>query len=309
MIRITTTTTTMKDYNHFYDKDMEYLKVFGNGGAGKSTICNTLVREVYFPSGVAVGSGLTREFKTKTFGNLTVSDSPGLLDPIIMQLAIQEIEKSLKANPVCKIVFVIALEAGRVKDQDIDCINQILRAIINNTPISYGLIINKVTPPIAKLLKSTPTTLDAALHRLIKKPSHQLILEKEESIEDQDNMMMNTVVRAGLLNFIGKLPKNDIIAKNIRIERERERQERETKEREERLRKIKMAQEEAARQKRIAEENNRRIQQIEVQQVRLHKHQQWQRTKEAKLSQLYLQQQREMQQQIDAERLRYSQYR
>lgn len=104
------------------DSSRDVIIVLGNPGAGKSSFLNTLAGEVFFPSGISLGSGLTKivaEHQTREF---TLIDTPGLddCDRKIREKAALEIEKpfSKYQGSRVKIVFVLTLEAGRFRRND-----------------------------------------------------------------------------------------------------------------------------------------------------------------------------------------------
>ena len=95
----------------------EYIVILaGNPGSGKSTLLNSLAGKITFPSGVSIGEGLTTIVQTArgTDGKL-YGDTPGLDDVAIRAKAAGEMNKILRANNAIKLVFVVTLEAGRVK--------------------------------------------------------------------------------------------------------------------------------------------------------------------------------------------------
>ncbi|EFA79983.1 hypothetical protein PPL_06804 [Heterostelium album PN500] len=66
-----------------------------------------------------------------------------MADVLAKDTTVKEIENSLKKGGNYKIVFVITLDSGRIKAQDLSTLNYILESI--KTDFNYGLIINQVS--------------------------------------------------------------------------------------------------------------------------------------------------------------------
>ena len=99
----------------------------GNPGVGKSTLLNAIIGAPIFRSGVRFGSGLTNALQLHyhPVNGITYGDTPGLADCKLRQRAASEISKALKSgDDDYKLVFVMTLEAGRVRPSDKDTMNQ-----------------------------------------------------------------------------------------------------------------------------------------------------------------------------------------
>lgn len=126
----------------------------GNPGCGKSTTLNYLAQKVVFKSGIAIGSGLTSILDECTVGNITFKDTPGLNDTSKIKEAGKEISKALKIGGKTKILFFVGERSGRTEKADVTTMNLVLDAapeIDNN----YGVIVSKIDPEIAEMLKCT----------------------------------------------------------------------------------------------------------------------------------------------------------
>merc|ERR1712217_380034 len=124
----------------------------GNPGAGKSTLLNGLVGKVEFKSGVSVGKGLTFQFdKCQCADGLTYMDTPGLSDVKLRKQAADAIAQALRSGGFYRVFFVVTLEAGRFKADDLTTIRLVLGA--SQDIRDYGLIINKVSKRVAKVLE------------------------------------------------------------------------------------------------------------------------------------------------------------
>jgi len=122
----------------------------GNPGAGKSTLLNCLMRQVRFHSGVSIGTGLTFQFDSATVDGTRFMDTPGLSDVKMRNQAAVAIAEALRSGGFYRLVFVITLEALRLKPDDITMIRLVLEA--SPEIKDYGIIINKLTKKEKKIL-------------------------------------------------------------------------------------------------------------------------------------------------------------
>ncbi|EFA81610.1 hypothetical protein PPL_05601 [Heterostelium album PN500] len=188
---------------------------YGNPGVGKSTLCNAMAGQTFHNSGISIGTGLTKASSNEKFINGNIIDTPGLLDVITRDRAALEIQRILTDYPNFKAVFVICLEAGRIKEQDIECINTILRAITSTT-FSYGLIINKISKKTMTAIQDSPEILNEAMVRLDRKPSSTLYLPFNQKMEDEDNVLLEGIHRFKLLKFVNNLSTNNLEANQVK---------------------------------------------------------------------------------------------
>ncbi len=96
---------------------------------GKSYLLNSLIGQFHFDSGISVGTCLTRVLKTVRGpdGNF-YSDTPGLEDIEMREIAAEEISKALQSGDY-KIVFVCTLQTGRLSPNDLATVTVVLNAI------------------------------------------------------------------------------------------------------------------------------------------------------------------------------------
>lgn len=94
-------------------------------------------------------------------------DTPGLEDIKYRQQAAEEISKALKQNGKYQVVFVLTLESGRVRPQDVTLVNLVLEC----TPeiYQYGVIFNKLTR--------------SAIGRIKKDSEYEMILLSQVSLQ------------------------------------------------------------------------------------------------------------------------------
>jgi predicted GTPase len=113
--------------------------VVGNPGVGKSTILSSITG-VQFKSGISFARGLTsprdvdfKESPRPIWRNYRFVDTAGLADVEREQEATEALAKELKESArlrhTIKIVFVITLESGRIRHEEISTINQVMGSI------------------------------------------------------------------------------------------------------------------------------------------------------------------------------------
>lgn len=132
--------------------------LIGNPGVGKSTLLNSIIGEDIFKSGPCLGRGLTRRLLTHDLGDLTLVDTPGLDDISSRAEATALIADALSvAHSSVKLVFVVTLEIGRVRNSDLTTIDLVISALqIAGIPMAnhFSVIINKCEPAVLDLFES-----------------------------------------------------------------------------------------------------------------------------------------------------------
>jgi len=128
----------------------------GNPGVGKSTLL-TSVSNIQFESGFSWGEGLTSKLDFKESPDLPgvrFCDTPGLADIEMSKRAAEAITGALTycANHKRRalIFFIVTVESGRVKPDDLFTIKQVMGSITfpngeKPSKNDYGVIINKCT--------------------------------------------------------------------------------------------------------------------------------------------------------------------
>ena len=145
---------------------VEQRRIFvGNPGAGKSTLLNALLGRVEFRSGTSIATGLTAHLQwAKDDTGIEYGDTPGLADVRKREAAAEEISSALRAGGVYQLVFVLTLESGRVKPDDIATIQLVLTAI--KKEMRYGIIVNKVTENFLASLRADEANLQELMTTL-----------------------------------------------------------------------------------------------------------------------------------------------
>ncbi|MCA9507038.1 MAG: 50S ribosome-binding GTPase, partial [Myxococcales bacterium] len=124
--------------------ESEYFLFVGNPGVGKSSLINSLVGKHVAESGVNAAIGLTKFFSRYEHEGKYYLDTPGLADAQMRKRAAREIEKALKQNGTYRIFFVMTLQQGRVKPEDVTTINTVMEAIKSKS-VGFNVIINQLT--------------------------------------------------------------------------------------------------------------------------------------------------------------------
>lgn len=170
----------------------------GDPGTGKSTLLTSLCGgEATFRSGVSIGSGLTYELQTEVFCGKRYSDTPGLNDPIKKQAAADAIANAIFLGGAIKLLFVITLEAGRVRASNLATIQIVLEALVARgvtVARRFSVIVNKMSP---KELEGCLATGDEAPDRLMYEINQAyrvdllLFLEREGTLEDANDKQLS----------------------------------------------------------------------------------------------------------------------
>ena len=103
-----------------------------------------------FKSGVSFGAGLTYQLDTVEVNGVTYMDTPGLDDIEMRKKAAEAITHALKQDGSYRVMFVLTLEAGRIKPNDITTMNLVLDSAPEIT--NYGVVFNKIPEDELKMI-------------------------------------------------------------------------------------------------------------------------------------------------------------
>ena len=169
----------------------QYRLFIGNPGVGKSTLINCLAEQRLFDCGISIGAGMTAKLESKKHGDIVYMDTPGLSDVKLRKVAAEAITEALKQNGMYQIFFVVTLESGRVRPQDLATIKIVLEHAKEVT--NYSIIVNKLTAPVyEKLLENEGQRLKELIALLDygtesnANPPTILLLLREDFLEGED---------------------------------------------------------------------------------------------------------------------------
>eukprot|EP01091_Cochliopodium_minus_P005211 TRINITY_DN15174_c0_g1_i1.p1 TRINITY_DN15174_c0_g1~~TRINITY_DN15174_c0_g1_i1.p1 ORF type:complete len:336 (-),score=99.10 TRINITY_DN15174_c0_g1_i1:51-1025(-) len=193
----------------------EHLLLIGNPGVGKSTLLNCLIKEVKFKSGLSIATGMTQILQWHEHSDGVVyADTPGLSDIFKKKEAALQITKALQRNGIYKLIFVLTVESGRIRPDDITTMNLVLESI--KQPVIYGVIINKCTESFIKGLnegnnaEKIVTSINSGKFKTFS--IHYMNMIKE--LDDENGKI--TELPIDLINFINNLGSVYINKKDVK---------------------------------------------------------------------------------------------
>jgi len=175
----------------------------GNPGVGKSTLLNCLMKMKnsqqveLFKSGISIAVGMTYQFDKITVDDTIFMDTPGLQDVKLREQAAEAITNALKQSGCYQIIFVVTLESGRVRPQDLAVVNLVLESAKEIT--HYGIIFNKLSKPFLKRINNREEEkMELLVQVTLNEDEHgrktlpiPLYLRKISEIEDEDDVTTN----------------------------------------------------------------------------------------------------------------------
>lgn len=164
----------------------------GNPGVGKSTLLNSLAKKAEFKAGTSIGHGLTFKLVEYTDPEFQVRflDTPGLDDQDMREQAAEAITQALKKGGNYKVIFVVTLEAGRVKAMDKVTMNLVLEAA-SGMITQYGVVINKVEKKVLRCIEDNPDELQKLLTIImdqVEPPTPNIFIAKYDPDLDDDGV-------------------------------------------------------------------------------------------------------------------------
>ena len=196
----------------------QYRLFIGNPGVGKSTLVNCLAQKILFKNGVSIGGGLTYQMEKREHDGIVYMDTPGLADIKLRKAAAEAITKALRQNGIYQIFFVVTLEAGRVRPQDLATIKLVLENAKDVT--YYSLIVNKLTKKLYKTflendrqkLKELVSELNFGRESNVEPPAILLVL-RDDDLDDADNAFTEI---ESLKNFVENAPYVIVVPDHVR---------------------------------------------------------------------------------------------
>ena len=161
-----------------------------------------------FQSGISFGAGMTFKLDKEEHNGITYLDTPGLSDIKIRKQAAEAITKALKQGGTYQVFFVITLEAGRVRPEDMTTIKLTLESASDIK--HFSLIINKLsTNAFDRLLAQNAEQLRIMVTELLVQinckdnPPTVLLLQQQFKLFDKENQFINW---NELNEFVAKAP-------------------------------------------------------------------------------------------------------
>ena len=186
----------------------------GNLGAGKSTLANCIAERVLFKSGIFCGSGKTDKLDKKEANGIMYLDIPALANIKNQQAAANAITEALKQNGKYQIFFVVKLNAGKLRPEDVITIWLVLESApyINH----FSIIINKLSKKEYGNLQSIKeeSRLLAPLEIMAgrKKNITLLLLQNSWMLEDAEDQIENF---PELVEFVRNAPWVDAVSSDV----------------------------------------------------------------------------------------------
>lgn len=188
----------------------------GNPGVGKSTILNGMMKSMKFKSGTNIAEGLTFKLQIERVGPDTYMDTPGLSCIKMRKQAAVAIKEALQKGGLFKVCFLVTLEAGRVRPDDVTTMRLVLEAAPEIT--KYALVVNKVSKPMykqlmdpeiqSKLLDGFFTEAKMTRTDLIHINPH------DPALHDESDVLAE--LPSGLQSFLENMPSVEIRRQNVK---------------------------------------------------------------------------------------------
>ena len=142
-------------------------------------------------------------------------DTPGLCDVEKRKQAAEAITKALKQEGIYKVFFVLTLDHGRLRPDDIALLQLVLESASELT--KYYLIINQVISSLKKKLADSNSIFNILLRGGVKKenlPAETLIMKRDDEIEGESDMYIKDAGK--LIRFVRNADGVQIYSKRVK---------------------------------------------------------------------------------------------
>ena len=165
----------------------------GDPGCGKSTLLNALCGNVSFEAGLSRGSGLTKALDSKVINGKRYSDTPGLDDTKHRKAAAVAIQNAVQWGGNVKLIFVITVEAGRIRASNLATMRIVLKALLAAGVVvdrRFSVLINKMSAGELRLW-GNPLTTGARVFRdqveCVYQPDQLFYVPEDKRLKDIKN--------------------------------------------------------------------------------------------------------------------------
>lgn len=191
---------------------MYHIVLVGNPGCGKSTLLNTLIGEPMFESGLSVRTGGTKKMQTVERGGVKYSDTPGLADVDTKEEAAHEITKALNCGDEIKLIYVMKLDAARLRYDDISTLKIILDSLEQakvETARNYSIVVNMLSEyllrQIAELFSNSKARFMEEYFQEVNQPKDIHLVKMDFSAMDRPNCILKSTADE-LRSFVERAP-------------------------------------------------------------------------------------------------------
>ena len=179
---------------------------------------NSILGRAEFRAGFCVGRGMTTVLQKVLHNNIWYADTPGLADIERKEQAAAEIKQILLQARRLTLIFVVTLEAGRVRPSDVITIQVILKSMVNTvTKNRFGIVINKVSANAERhMTQENGTVILRAFQAESENFQTSFIYfnRKDAALEDVDDVV--AAPNPGLELFIASITPVELEPENVR---------------------------------------------------------------------------------------------
>lgn len=154
---------------------------------------------------MSFGQGLTSKLDIKELGGRIFIDTPGLADKKLREEAAQTITEALQRGGMFKICFVVTLDSGRPRPDDL-CTMKLVMDAAKIPENRYGVNFNKLSPEAMRILRNEVQKRRRLLETLfgdVKPTKFVFFNEVEPALNDPDDALVE--LPSGLGMFIKEM--------------------------------------------------------------------------------------------------------